>query len=276
MKILVDSGATKAEWCVLDGTKVRDRFVTPGINWASQSRRLSGKTLQQAAERCLRTAGDPSGVQVHFFGAGLLEGEAPLQAVFPGAGIEAASDLVGAARAVCGHAPGIACILGTGSNTCDYDGEQIVSNVHPCGFILGDEGSAASLGKHFLGAYLKGLVPEEVAKDFSARYPDTGYADVVGEVYRGSAPARYLGSFAPYIVGWWGRNDWMTRLVEKNFQDFIDLFLRQYDLTGKEIGVVGGFGFACKEILQKVGADLPFGRFLAAPMDGLIDYYAYD
>lgn len=267
-KILVDSGATKAEWCVLEGGTVRDRFVTAGINFTSQSADHAGRVLQEAAARCGAGA-----AELHFFGAGLIGGDpAPLRAFFPGAEIECASDLLAAARAVCGKEPGIACILGTGSNSCAYDGREIVANVHPCGFILGDEGSAACLGKRFLGAFLKGQVPQEVAEDFSGRF-EADYATVVREVYRSAAPARYLGSFAPYIVDWHGRNEWMTALVEENFRDFFQIFLRQYD-PALPVGVVGSFGTACRAILEKVGDGIRFGRFMAAPMDGLIDYYS--
>ena len=158
MILLVDSGATKAEWCVLDGSDVRDRFVTPGLNLSTQTQEATSAILQEAVTRLKSQGGRIR--EVHFFGAGLLDGDtSPLQALFPGADIEAASDLLAAARAVCGREPGIACILGTGSNSCLYDGKQIVRNVHPCGFILGDEGSAACLGKRFLGAFLKGWVP---------------------------------------------------------------------------------------------------------------------
>ena len=275
MKILADSGATKTEWCVLGGGKVLDRFRSPGINWASQSREVSQRILAEAAGRCLSSGPDGEAWQVHFFGAGLLEDDAPLRQVFPGAEIRCASDLEAAARAVLGRRSGIACILGTGSNSCLWDGERVVANVHPCGFILGDEGGAASLGKRFLGAYLKGLVPAAVARELEAGY-DVRYPAVVREVYRGGAPARYLGSFAPFIVGWYGRDPWMTALVEDNFRDFTNLFLRQYEPAGREIGVVGGFGTACREILPRVAPDLQFGRFLPAPMDGLIEYYAYD
>ena len=130
MILLVDSGATKAEWCVLDGSDVRDRFVTPGLNLSTQTQEATSAILQEAVTRLKSQGGRIR--EVHFFGAGLLDGDtSPLQALFPGADIEAASDLLAAARAVCGREPGIACILGTGSNSCLYDGKQIVRNVHP-------------------------------------------------------------------------------------------------------------------------------------------------
>ena len=269
MDILVDSGATKAEWCVLDRGTVRERFLTPGINWTTVSRETADGILSGAAARI----GASGTVRLRFFGAGVTQDAADrLRSFFPDAEIECASDLLAAARAVCGHGAGIAAILGTGSNTCLYDGERIVSHIHPCGFILGDEGGAACLGKRFLGEFLKGRVPEHVAEAFAAAFP-SDYATVVAEVYRGAAPARYLGSFAPWILGWYGKDTWMTELVEENLRDFIRIFLRRYDTDRYTVGIVGGFGTACRPILEKVGEGIRFGRFLSRPMDGLIDYY---
>lgn len=268
MEVIVDSGATKAEWCVLDRGTVRDRFLTPGINWATASRETADGILSDAAVRI------GGGVrQLRFFGAGITEGaSARLRTFFPDAEIECASDLLAAARAVCGRQAGIAAILGTGSNTCRYDGESIADHIHPCGYILGDEGGAACLGKRFLGEFLKGRVPTSVAAAFSAAYP-SDYATVVREVYRGEAPGRYLGSFAPWILGWYGKDPWMTDLVEENLRDFIRIFLSRYDTDRYPVGVVGGFGTACRPILEKVGGGIRFSRFLSAPMDGLIEYY---
>lgn len=266
--LIVDSGATKAEWCVLDRGSVRDRFLTPGINWATASRETADAILAGAAAR---TGGTLR--RVRFFGAGVTEDTADrLRTFFPAAEIECASDLLAAARAVCGREAGIAAILGTGSNTCLYDGGRIVSHIHPCGYILGDEGGAACLGKRFLGEFLKGRVPEPVAGAFAAEFP-SDYATVVAEVYRGAAPARYLGSFAPWILGWHGKDPWMTELVEDNLRDFIRIFLRRYDTGRYPVGVVGSFGTACRPILEKVGEGIRFSRFLSRPMDGLIDYY---
>lgn len=276
MKILVDSGATKAEWCVLDKGAVLDRFLTPGVNLAVQDPGVVEKTLSEASLRCSR-AGDGRIAEVRFFGAGLIHGDpALLRAFFPEAEIEAVSDLVAAARSVCGRREGIACILGTGSNSCLYDGEAVVANVHPCGYVLGDEGGAACLGKRFLGAFLKGLAPKEVAEDFKKKHDPSDYAGIVARVYRGEAPARYLGSIAPWIMGWYGRNPWMTDLVEGNLRDFVECFLKQYDGWDRlPVGVVGSFGDACQDILRRVAPEIRFDRFLPAPMDGLIDYYSY-
>ena len=123
------------------------------------------------------------------------------------------------------------------------------------------------------GAFLKGWVPEAVAKAFSAVH-EADYQTVVQHVYRGEAPSRYLGSFAPWILQWYGGDPWMTKLIEDNLRDFVEGFLRQYDPARYPVGVVGGFGAACEPILRALAPDLTFSRFLARPMDGLIAYYS--
>ena len=155
--VIIDCGATKADWLCSDGTQVR----TSGFNLAH----TPADQLQSILEAAARELPDID--KLYLYAAGLV-GESPvdLGKWFPKAGIEYASDMLGAARAVCGRRPGIAAIVGTGANTCQYDGENITAQV-PCGgYILGDEGAASVLGKLFLSDYLKGFVPEELAKEF--------------------------------------------------------------------------------------------------------------
>ena len=283
MKLIIDSGGTKAEWCLEDKGKALISFRTDGINFATGDLSITDKVVSEA----VYNIGDTSGIdQVHFYAAGLIipEGgtlpdsvsrlDVLLKARFPKAEIFYASDLLGAARAVCGHRKGIACIIGTGSNTCFYDGKDIVRNIHSCGFILGDEGSGACLGKRFIADFLKDRMPGDVAKDFASKY-DVSYSEVVRCVYRNPAPARYLGSFAPYILSWYGRSPYVTSLVEDNFRDLIRVFVKEYGETGCEVGSVGGFGYACRDILRKVAESegVTFGKILDAPMGGLIEFH---
>ena len=180
-----------------------------------------------------------------------------------------------AARAVCGREKGIAAILGTGSNSCFYDGEKIVKNVRSAGFILGDEGGGTRLGRLFMSDILKGLVPADVAEPFAKEY-DVDYMTVVRNVYKSETPAKYLGSFAPWIMARYGKSDYVTRLVEQNFRDFIERALKQYDVANCPVGVVGGFGYACREILQRIGSEygIRFSVFLPEPMEGLVKYHS--
>ena len=290
MILIIESGATKADWCAVQpGGKAREDVRTAGMNLAT----MTAASLQKILTQALTTLRGDSSVasatpvtQVHFYAAGLLtrEGERVpdgaetldrvLRMAFPFAEIEYASDLLAAARAVCGHAPGIAAILGTGSNSCLYDGKQIVRNVRSGGFILGDEGGGARLGRLFVADFLKGLVPEPVASQFAAAFP-VDYMTVVHNVYRGPSPSGYLGAFAPWIMEHYDASPYVKELVDGNFRDFIERVLKQYDLAALPVGVVGGFGYAHRQILQEVARPygIRFQTILATPMDGLVAYH---
>jgi Predicted N-acetylglucosamine kinase len=181
--------------------------------------------------------------------------------------------VLGAARAVCGREKGIAVILGTGSNSCLYDGQQIVRNIRPGGFILGDEGSGAVLGKSFLSDLIKGLVPEDTAAAYAAEGYPADYPSIVREVYKSAAPAAFMGSLAPWIVGRYEEDDYLKGLVDITSPVYPPVLL-QYGAEAP-VGVVGGFGCACKPVLQRLGreAGLSFTTFLPSPMEGLVAYH---
>ena len=267
--LIVESGATKTDWCAIAPEGAVQRLQTPGMNLSTIAAEANAAVFADAVEQF-------SGVdEIHFYAAGLLEFPTELDRVFkerfPKAQCEYASDLVAAARAACGHEPGIAAILGTGSNTCQYDGEKMVRNIHGGGFIIGDEGSAAAMGRMFLADLIKDLVPEDLAEDFSA-FHEADYASIVRSVYKTPAPSRYLGSLAPFILEHRG-DAYVDALIDRNFRDLIERTLVRYDRL--PVGVVGGFGNACRAELERLGAEygLTFSRFIPSPMEGLIDYH---
>ncbi len=268
-QLIVDCGATKTDWCVVEGKETRN-ISTPGFN-VLQTAQDHLKTILDHAAREI----GPGVEDIHFYAAGLV-GECPvdLGKWFPGAKIEYASDMLGAARAVCGRRRGIAAILGTGANTCEYDGEGIVWKVNCGGFILGDEGSGAVLGKLFIMDYIKDYMPEELRKEFTAKY-QLDYVSIVKNVYGGVAPARFLGGFAPYILSHYQDSEYVRRLVDGNFRGLFERTLRKYN-HGLSVGVVGGFGYACKDILIRLGKayGIHFSRFLESPLEGLVEYHA--
>ena len=268
-KLIIDCGATKADWCVLEGGATRT-VRTKGFNLVQTPEPLLREIIGEATE-----AIGPGVEEVHLYAAGLLEKpETDLGKWFPGAEIEYASDMLGAARAVCGRKPGIAAILGTGANTCEYDGENIGWKVNCGGYILGDEGSGAVLGKLFLTDYLKAYMPEALYKEVQETYDGLDYITVVRKVYGGEAPARYLGSFAPFILERYNRYDYVRNLVDGNFRALFERTLRQYKPL--PVGVVGGFGYACRDILRRMGQEynIEFSTFLATPAEGLSAYHA--
>ena len=288
--LIIESGATKADWCAVcaDGS-ARTQVRTEGMNFAT----TSPQALQAVVDGALGLlqAQMPSFCgasvkQIHFYAAGLLtcggtsvpESVQGLDTVFrtrfPAAETAYASDLLDAARAVCGHTGGIAAILGTGSNSCLYDGERIVKNVRSGGFILGDEGGGARLGRLFLSDFLKGLVPDALARPFAEAFK-VDYMTVVQRVYREEAPSGYLGAFAPWIMARYGESQYVKELVDGNFRDFIERSLLQYDLASWPVGVVGGFGYAHRRVFLEVARPygIRFSTFLPAPMEGLVAYH---
>lgn len=286
MIIIVESGATKTDWCAaaLDRAPIETR--TAGMNLATMPQDVIESIVREAVTSLKEKGLDGDVSEVHFYAAGLIvaEGEriprqvegldAVLKSLFPEAEMEYASDLLDAARAVCGHNPGVAAIMGTGSNSCLFDGVKVVKNVRSAGFILGDEGGGARLGKLFMADFLKGLVPEPVAGEFAADFK-VDYMTVVQNVYRGEAPSKYLGSFAPWILERYVTCEYVRDLVERNFRDFIERALMQYDVRKYPVGVVGGFGYANREILKKVAEPygIRFSTIIPAPIEGLVEYH---
>ena len=200
MQLIADSGSTKVDWRAIkdDGSIVE--ISTEGINPVFITPEEIVKILSQ---KLLPVIG-PGVKNVYFYGAGVVSPQLiatlseSFKKVFPESETFAASDVLAAARALCGHNPGIACIMGTGSNSCFYDGENIAKNVRAGGFILGDEASGGVLGKKLISDFIKGLLPAHIQAEFDKRY-DLDYMKVVEKVYKQPMPSRFLASFAPFI-----------------------------------------------------------------------------
>ena len=277
--ILVESGATKSDWRVVngDGTTIR-QFLKPGVNVSTMKMEDILATVTDAFETEDLNALDARGF--YLYTAGVVTDQirkeiaSHVQSISSIEDVDVQDDLMGAARAVCGHEPGIAAILGTGSNACFYDGVSIHRNVYSGGFILGDEGSGARLGKLFLSDFLKGYVPDNVAEDFSKEF-DSSYAAIVEGVYRSSSPSGYLGSLAPFILSH-KDNVYIRNLIEGNFEAFIDRMLSKYDISRYPVGLVGGFAWACRDILQPMLLErgIRVSNILKSPAEGLCSYHS--
>ena len=275
-KIIVESGATKSDWRVLggDGSEI-ERFLRAGTNVSSMKLEDIKSTLTEAfaSEGLEKAAG------FYLYTAGVVTPEIAdelvkhLRSLAQIDEIEINNDLMGAARGACGHEPGIAAILGTGSYTCFYDGSTLSQKVYSGGYVIGDDGSGASLGKLFLADFIKGLVPDEIARDFAKEF-DSSYAGIVQGVYRSASPSGYLGSLAPFILRHYS-HPYAKALVDKNFQSFIDRSLLRYDTARYPVGIVGGFGWACKDIITPLldKAGIKVSRFIKAPIEGLCEYH---
>lgn len=278
MKIIADCGATKSEWRVLHSDGSVSNLSAQGINASAMSAESIIRIISDIREQISAT--DTSDAEIYLYMAGLPSEElkADITAVFnqgfKASSIEFHSDLTAAARAVCGHKPGIAAILGTGSNSCQYDGEKIVKQVYSGGFILGDEGGAATLGRLFISDFIKGLVPSEIAEDFRSRFP-SDYGSIVASIYRSAgSPSGYLGSLAPFIMEHYG-HPYIKELVDGNFRSFFRRCIKQYDTDTNIIGIVGGFGYALQETIRAIASEegLSVSSFIRTPINGLIEYH---
>ena len=277
--ILVESGATKSDWRIINGkgTVVR-QFLKAGMNVSTMKMDAIQATISDAfTEEGLDALGARG---FYMYTAGVVtdrirkEIVSHVQSISTIEDVDVQDDLMGAARAVCGREPGIVAILGTGSNACFYDGVTVHRNVYSGGFILGDEGSGASLGRLFLSDFLKGFIPHGVAEDFSKKF-DASYSAIVEGVYRSPSPSGYLGSLAPFILSH-KDNGYIRNLIEGNFEAFIDRFLSKYDISRYPVGLVGGFAWACRDILQSMLLErgIRVSTILKSPAEGLCSYHS--
>lgn len=285
MTIIVDSGATKTDWWVSRDKGDGATIQTEGINPFHQSAEDIQRIIETALLPQLQ-AEDQKDKEVceniYFYGAGCtpqkagIVGEA-LQTAFPKAQISVESDLLGAARALCGRTPGIACILGTGSNSCAYDGERITANVSPLGFILGDEGSGAVLGKRLVADCLKRQLPDDICQAF-LDYCDLSPAEIINRVYRQPLANRFLASFTPFLAAHRERKEIHTLLL-MCFEDFFQRNVMQYPSYAQvPVHFTGSIAYYFQQELKEVtqGLGITLGRVLKSPLKGLIDYHLKD
>lgn len=275
MHLIADCGATKIEWIVAAGDTVVDRVVTEGINFSQ----TGVKPLSEILDTL--DVGAVGAVDaVYFYGAGCLGGiidevKDMLSARFPGADVEVASDMLAAARALCGREAGIACILGTGANSCLYDGNTIVDNVPALGYILGDEGSGAVLGRNLLNMIFKRRVSPEVTAAFEDRYGLTA-GEVIARTYRGERPAAFLASFAPFINEYIDDSD-VERMVVESFESFFRNNVCAYDGHGRlpvnfTGSIAANFSTQLAEAARRTGCTI--GLVTPSPSSGLVDYHS--
>ena len=215
---------------------------------------------------------------VYFYGAGVIGETADkvrgaFAEVFDYDLIYVESDMLGAARALFGDREGIACILGTGSNSCYYDGRRIVRNVRSGGFILGDEAGGADLGKRLLKAVVKGLLPEQLQTEFDERY-HLDYAAIVRHVYREPEPGKFLGSFSPFLEEHID-HPYINALVSGAFNDFIRMNVMQYDCYHLDVSFIGSVAEVYRDILARSldDAGIRLGTILRSPIDALVHYH---
>ena len=276
MKLIAESGSTRTEWALVEDNHLVQRVFTEGLNPFFQTRREISRSVRLGLpESFFKKKLD----QEYYYGAGCSSYEkknilgASLVAQFK-TPIQVESDLLAAARGLFKCEAGIACILGTGSNSCFYDGKIIVKNVKAAGYILGDEGSGAVLGKLFLADLLKGLAPKELANEFHEKFR-ISVNDVMESVYNLPFPNRFLGTIA-YFLGDYMDNEYVYNLLTNNLRSFFNRNVCQYDYINYPIRFVGSLAYAYPDILQEVAQE--FGVEIdvieETPMNGLIEFHS--
>ena len=276
MIVIVDSGSTKSEWRFIENGITVERVVSNGINPYFQS--LDDIIAEVKSVFARFYFGDMISA-IYFYGAGCTPEKVEIvRRAFAGFFsndiiIEVESDLLGAARALFGRERGIACILGTGSNSCLYNGVHIEKNVSPLGFILGDEGSGAVIGKLFIGALLKNQFGEDFKTMFLSECK-LSTEEIIDRVYRKPFPNRFLASLSP-IIAKHLYNQEVHSLVLNCFKDFFKRNVMQYDYRYYNVAFIGSVAFYYKDILIEAANE--FGicieKIVASPMEGLVEFH---
>lgn len=279
MILIADCGSTKINWTLLDNNEKVAQIFTTGMNALLLTEE---EMTQQIKRELIPHLINYKVDEIHYYGAGIISEEIKQQVVnalkanLPTAQrIEVASDLLAAARALCGRQPGIACIIGTGSNSCYYDGEKVAQNVSPLGYILGDEGSGAVLGKLLVGDVLKKQLPQHLCDKFMKEY-ELDYTTIITSVYRKPAANRFLAQFAPFLVS----NADEPALRAILFKAFTDFFVRNVasypDYKTLPCNFVGSIALHARPVLEEAAAALgiTIGTIIKEPMEGLIKYHS--
>lgn len=278
MILIADSGSTKTDWCVASEGRIARRIATQGINPFHQTQDaissiISDELLPQMDDDEVWNI-----TSLHFYGSGcrgekITEMSQTLARYFTDTDIECHGDLLAAARAVCGRSEGIACILGTGSNSCLYDGDGVVENVPPMGYILGDEGSGAVLGRLFLNALYKGRLSQRLRKDFE-QWSGLTLDNIINKVYREPLANRFLASLCPFISHNMS-DDALRELVVGNFRSFLRFNVARYGRPDLPVGAIGSVAFYFREQLSEAARaeNFTLGQIVRSPMEGLVAYH---
>lgn len=274
--LIADSGATKAEWCLIDNGKKKILF-TQGISPYFLSIDQIAELVTNELKKKLKNV---EVNEIFYYGTGCANPQnaknvkKALLMVFPDSIVTVNTDLIAAARAVCGHEKGIASILGTGSNSCYYDGKKIVKNSPGIGYVLGDEGSGAYLGKKVIQYYLYKTFDEDLRARFDAKFVTT-LPEILDNVYKKPLPNRYLASFTMFLAE--NRGHYMIEnIIEDGLNDFFFQHLCKYAEVWKyPVSFAGSVAYGFKDVLEELCNSYEFelGTILKNPMEGLIKFH---
>jgi len=280
MILIADSGSTKTDWGFFNTTADIQALRTAGINPCHQTTDQIREIIENELLPQTRLIDRSQVSRVFYYGAGCATPaicgtmQNLLHDFFPQADVTVASDMLGAARALCGHSEGVACVLGTGSNSCLYDGKDIVGQVPSLGYILGDEGSSAALGRRLLSDCLKRQLPESLSREFMERH-DLNMDTILENVYRKPLPNLFLAGFTPFLAE---KRDVpeVHKLIVQCFSEFFTRNVISYHRPWLPVHFVGSvannFARELTESADMLG--MRVGNIMAAPLKGLVEYHS--
>lgn len=276
MIVIADMGSTKTDWSFTDGSSVIKNIQTRGFNPYFYSRDQIIEILNEDFN-----GHDLSGVdELYFYGAGCSNEEKcksvedAIKMHFPNTIIEVDHDLLASARALCGKTPGIACILGTGSNTCMYDGTYVIANNPSLGFLLGDEGSGSHLGKQLVKYYFYNELPSDMTKKLEREY-NVSRDMLLDDIYAHPSPNSYLATFARFLIEN-NENPVIKQIIVDSFDEFFRRHIHKYDSYQKiPVNFIGSIAFYFKDILQEVAKkhNASVGLVIKKPIAKLIEFH---
>ena len=277
MILVADSGSTTTNWCLINQSGENFLFDTEGYNPYYVDQDYIVQSLNKNLPGDIKPA---QITEVHFYGAGCMLDKTPviedaLQVVFQCAKVHTAMDLLAASRALLGREPGFAAILGTGTNTCIYDGNKITQNIDSLGYMLGDEGSGSYIGKKLLQEYLRGYMPEPVSNQFR-EYIGLSFDEIMDRVYTHSMANRFCAGFAMF-AGEHIELPYLYDIVKTSFVDFFNNLVSRYPgYQQYSLNCLGSVGYHFRNILKETAAmfKMETGKIISSPMEDLVRYHS--
>ena len=279
MKLIIDCGSTKADWVILNGNNIVSSFNTEGFNPNySDKNTISSIVLSNTSYKTYIQ----DITEVYFYGTGCGNKdncdiiEEIFKSIFINAEIYVTHDLMAACHALFGDKKGIACILGTGSHSCHYDGNEIINKAVSLGYIIGDEGSGNHIGKQLLRDCFYNKMPKELSEKFEKEY-DINITSAIDNIYHKAQTSRYLASFSKFAYEN-KEHDYIKAICSKCFDEFIEYFILRYETSKDlEIGFVGSIAYYFQDILNKrlENQGLKISKIVKNPIEGLIEYHSH-
>lgn len=278
MLLIADGGSTKTSWCLIDKAGNKTNFNTEGYNPYF----VDEEYIESSLRKNLPFGLDLQDVkEVNFYGAGVHNDEKAsivqraIKTIFTNAEVSVKHDLLAAARATLGTGPGFAAILGTGTNTCIYDGRDITYSIDSLAYILGDEGSGCYIGKKLISDYIRGYMPPAVQKNFWNTYK-LSHDEILDSIYTKPLANRFCASFSKFAYDNDVNTEYTINIVKTSFDDFFRNLVSRYpDYQNYSFNCIGAVGFSFENILEEVASsyNMKIGKIIRSPIDELVKYH---